>query len=827
MTAYPLKEVSEITNGNLNGNNGGVHIRFLSFDSRTVLAGPETLFFALRGNLRDGHQYVRDAYLHGVRAFVVEEIPAGSEFTEAAFIQVPDSLEALQKLATYHRNRFSYPVLGITGSNGKTIVKEWLSELMAPEHKIIRSPRSYNSQIGNPLSVWLMDEQFNLAIFEAGISMPGEMEKLENLLHPEWGVFTHLGQAHLENFRNQRHLVKEKLQLFNHSKHFVYCSDFDELQKAVTTKKTEGWSADLFRWSREDESADLFIGEDKRRKDGSQIDGIFNGSEMTIFLPFTDDAYVENGIHCWATMLAMGYKPGSFEGRFARLAPVAMRLELKKGQHGAIVIDDSYNSDTGSLLNALDFLRQQAGNSGKRSTVILSDILQSGIPEEQLYGQVAEYLALRKVDRFVGIGPKINRYQELFPVGDKAFYNSTEDFLQHLNGCNFHDEVILLKGARTFRFDLISGMLQEKVHQTVLEINMSALAHNLKIYRQKLKPETQIMAMVKAFSYGTGSTEVARVLQFHRADYLAVAIADEGVALRREGIGLPIVVMNPEEHSFDAMIGNRLEPNIYRLELLKSFEAALHRNAMRNFPIHVKLDTGMKRLGFETEEHLKELVAFVQARDTIYIRSIFSHLAVSDEPVEDSFTDKQFERFEVLGRIVADGFDYKILKHILNSAGIERFPGKQYDMVRLGIGLYGVSSFVQNELQNVATLRTTISQIRTVQAGETIGYGRKGVAKENMQIAVLPIGYADGFNRLLSNGVGKVSVKGTKVPVVGNICMDMCMVDVTGLDVEEGDRVIVFGEEIPVGEVAEELHTIPYEVLTSVGQRVKRVYFEE
>lgn len=827
MTAYSLQNVLEITDGELHGEKNAKPIRFLSFDSRTILAGPETLFFALKGNLRDGHQYVRDAYLRGVRAFIVEDIPEDSELTDACFIRVPNSLEALQKLATYHRNRFNYPVIGITGSNGKTIVKEWLSELMAPEYKIIRSPRSYNSQIGNPLSVWLMDKQFNLSIFEAGISRPGEMEKLEKLLHPEWGVFTHLGQAHLENFRNQRHLVQEKLQLFNRSKHFVFCSDFDELQKAVDAKKAEGWSAELFRWSREEESADLYIGKEERQKDGSQLKAIFNEREVEIFLPFTDDAYVEDGIHCWATMLARGYEPGSFESRFARLAPVAMRLELKKGQHGAIVIDDSYNSDTGSLLNALDFLKQQAGNSGKRSTVILSDILQSGIPDEQLYGQVAEYLALRKVERFIGIGPKISQHQELFPVGDKAFYNSTDDFLQHLNGRHFHDEVILLKGARTFRFDLISDMLQEKVHQTVLEINMSALAHNLKVYRQKLKPDTLIMAMVKAFSYGTGSTEVARVLQFHGADYLAVAIADEGVALRREGIELPIVVMNPEEHSFDAMIENRLEPNIYRLELLKDFEAALRRNAMRNFPIHVKLDTGMKRLGFEREEHLKELVAFVQSRDTIYIRSVFSHLAVSDEPVEDKFTEQQFQRFDLLSKIITDGFDYKILKHILNSAGIERFPERQYDMVRLGIGLYGVSSFIQNELQNVATLRTTISQIRTVQAGETVGYGRKGVADRTMEIAVLPIGYADGFNRLLSNGAGHVSIKGRKAPVVGNICMDMCMVDVTGIGAQEGDRVIVFGEEVPVSEVAETLHTIPYEVLTSVGQRVKRVYFAE
>ena len=827
MTLYSLQKILDITGGKLHGDNAGSNIRFLSFDSRTILAGPETLFFALRGDLRDGHQYVRDAFHRGVKTFVVEEMPELSNFPDTAFIQVPDSLVALQEVAAFHRDQFSYQVIGITGSNGKTIVKEWLSELMAPEYKIIRSPRSYNSQIGNPLSVWLMDEQYNLAIFEAGISKPGEMEKLENLLHPEWGIFTHLGQAHLENFRNQRHLVKEKLQLFNRSKHFVYCSDFDELEKAVVAKKTEGWDAELFRWSREDKNAELFITKAEREKDGTQLNALFHGTDVSISLPFTDDAYVEDGIHCWATMLAMGYAPGSFEPRFKHLTPIAMRLELKKGQHGAIVIDDSYNSDTGSLLNALDFLKQQAGNSGKRSTVILSDILQSGISDEELYRQVAEYLALRKVDRFIGIGPKISQYQGLFSIQEKAFFNSTDDFLQHLNGRNFRDEVILLKGARTFRFDLISDMLQEKVHQTVLEINMSAFAHNLKVYRQKLKPETHIMAMVKAFSYGTGSSEVARVLQFHGADYLAVAVADEGIALRREGIELPIIVMNPEEHSFDAMIENRLEPNIYRLELLKDFEAALHRNAMRNFPIHVKLDTGMKRLGFELEEHLKELVAFVQTRDTIYIRSVFSHLAVSDEPVEDAFTELQFERFEALSRIIIGAFDYKILRHILNSAGIERFPERQYDMVRLGIGLYGVSSFVQNDLQNVATLKTTISQIRTVKSGETIGYGRKGVARENMQIAVLPIGYADGFNRLLSNGVGNVSVNGKRASVIGNICMDMCMVDVTGLDAKEGDRVIVFGEDNPVSEVAKVLHTIPYEVLTSVGQRVKRVYFAE
>ena len=827
MTAYSLHEVLEITHGKLLGKITGQTIRFLSFDSRTILGGPETLFFALRGEQRDGHQYIGDAYLRGVRTFVVERVPEVPEMEDASFVQVPDSLAALQQLATCHRNRFSYPVMGITGSNGKTIVKEWLSELMAPEYTIIRSPRSYNSQIGNPLSVWLMDEEYDLAIMEAGISRPGEMEKLGKLLHPEWGVFTHLGQAHLENFKDQRHLVSEKLRLFDQSRHLVFCSDFPELKDAVEARKRSGWKADLFRWSREDPRADLFISKEDRRKDGTQLQGIFNGREVDLSLPFTDDAYIEDGIHCWATLLAMGYEPGSFESRFSRLAPVAMRLELKKGQYGSIVIDDSYNSDTESLLNALDFLKQQCANSGKRSTVILSDILQSGLPEEQLYTRVAEYLVLRKVERFIGIGPKISRYRDLFPVGDKAFYNSTEDFLQHPDGHRFRDAVILLKGARTFRFDLISGMLQEKVHQTVLEINLSALAHNLKVYRQKLKPGTRVMAMVKAFSYGTGSIEVARVLEFHGADYLAVAIADEGVTLRREGIELPIVVMNPEEHSFDAMIENRLEPNIYRLELLKDFEAALRRNAMRNFPIHVKLDTGMKRLGFEREEHLRELVAFVQSRDTIYIRSVFSHLAVSDVPDENAFTREQFQRFEALSRIVTDGFEYKILKHILNSAGIERFPESQYDMVRPGIGLYGVSSYIQEELQNVATLSTTISQIRNVQPGETIGYGRRGVARQPMQIAVLPIGYADGFNRLLSNGVGKVSIRGQEAPVVGNICMDMCMVDVTGLGAEEGDRVIVFGAEVPVHEVAETLHTIPYEVLTSVGQRVKRVYFTE
>ena len=828
MTAYDLTEISALVHGRLiqYGTTADLRIRYLSFDSRTILSGRGTLFFALKNERNDGHHYITDARNKEVSAFVVEKLPVKEDaVTPVSYIVVENTLEALQQLAAYHRRRFSYPITAITGSNGKTQVKEWLGEILGTKFRVVRSPRSYNSQIGNPLSVWLMDDSFDLALFEAGISRPGEMTKLEEILHPDHGIFTHLGNAHLENFSSVEELVKEKIKLFLNCSLIVYCQDFEPINEALAGA-TFNHHPRFFRWSAKEES-DLQLLASESIGQSTEIKALFNGQIISLTIPFTDAAHVENAVHCWAYLLATGFIPCSLGEHFLHLSTVSMRLEIKKGLNGCSVIDDSYNSDTASLINALDFFEKQNDASKLKSTLILSDILQSGKNPEILYREVSEYIRLRNISCLIGIGKEISRYHDLFSAPEKRFFPDTEAFLLQFRETDFRNELILLKGARSFRFDRISSLLQEKKHQTVMEIDLGAMVHNLNHYRQQISPSTKLMAMVKAFSYGTGSVEVARVLQFRRVDYLAVAIADEGIELRNAGIDLPIVVMNPEEHSFSTIIENRLEPNIYRFSLLRSFDEALRKSAVTNFPVHIKLDTGMKRLGFDSAAEIAEVTAFIRERNTMYVRSVFTHLAVSEDPANDGFTHKQFEFFMQLCRIITDGFDYKILLHILNSAGIERFPEMQLDMVRLGIGLYGASTNQSEQLRNVATLKSTISQIKIIGPGDTVGYGRNFRAEHLTRIAVIPIGYADGYSRRLGNGVGKVLINGNAAPVVGSVCMDMCMVDVTDIDCSEDDSVILFGEGQPVTKVAEWMGTIPYEVLTTVGQRVKRIYFEE
>jgi alanine racemase len=670
-----------------------------------------------------------------------------------------------------------------------------------------------------------MDGSFDLALFEAGISSPGEMEKLESILHPDHGIFTHLGNAHLENFSSLEELVSEKVKLFVNCRLIVYCKDFGAVDRALSAIS---YTRDprLFRWSANGE-ADLQILSKDHSGNSTLIKARYKEEVISLQIPFTDAAHIENAIHCWAYLLATGFEPGTFEERFLHLSTVSMRLEIKKGINGCAIIDDSYNSDTASLINALDFLVQQNDARHLKSTLILSDILQSGKNPEILYREVAEYLRMRNINRLIGIGQEISRYHELFSVPEIRFFSDTGEFLLHFQESDYREELILLKGARSFRFDRISSLLEEKKHQTVMEIDLSAMAYNLNHYRQQLRPETKLMAMVKAFSYGTGSVEVAKILQFRRVDYLAVAIADEGVELRNAGIDLPIVVMNPEEHSFSTMIENQLEPNIYRFPLLRSFDEALKKSAVTNFPIHIKIDTGMKRLGFDSSTEITRVISFIKERNTLYIRSVFSHLAVSEDSSNDIFTHRQFELFRELSQPITAGFDHKILLHILNSAGIERFPGMQLDMVRLGIGLYGASSAQSAQLKNVASLKSTISQIKTVLPGETVGYGRNFVAERLTRIAVIPIGYADGYSRRLGNGVGSVIINGKAAPIAGTVCMDMCMADVTGIDCQEDDTVLIFGEGLSVSQVAKWMGTIPYEVLTTVGPRVKRIYFEE
>jgi Alr-MurF fusion protein len=801
-------------------------IIYLSTDSRTIVSGQSTLFFAIISARNDGHQFIRHAYDKGVRNFIISQ-PSFSvhKFPGATFILVIDTLVALQETAILKRKNFKGKVISITGSNGKTIVKEWLNELLADEYKIVRSPKSYNSQIGVPLSVWLLDNDNDIAIIEAGISEPGEMEKLQRIIQPDIGIFTNIGEAHQSNFESVQQKVEEKLQLFKGTDVIIYHKDYQVITDAIETLSEQKPLCSI-TWSMMDESADLFVYFVQKVPEGCGIIAQSGEKQYAISIPFSDDASVENACTCLVALIAIGKDQDHVLNRFSTLQPVAMRLELKQGKNECIVINDSYNSDINSLTIALDTLDQQASEDFLAKTLILSDIYFSPKSDEVLYAEVAELIRLRLMDRFIGIGPNISKQAHLF-AENATFYESTLEFLNELPLLEFKQEAILLKGSRDFQFDLIATVLQFKAHETVLEIDLSALINNFNYFKGKLFPDVKIMVMVKAFSYGSGTAEIARVLEFHQADYLAVAIADEGVALRKAGIKMPIVVMNPEEHSFDLMFEHQLEPVIYSLRLLEQFMPAAHRNAVSYFPIHIKLDTGMKRLGFESAEDLNVLLTKINKGNELFISSVFSHLASADDPEQDEFTLQQIARFEELSKIVQDSCTQPVMRHILNSAGIERFPMYQFDMVRLGIGLYGVGFGENKQLQNVSTLKTTISQIRTVNKGETIGYSRKGMATSEMKIATLPIGYADGYNRKLSNGVGLVWVNGRLAPVIGNICMDMCMIDITGIDAREGDRVILFGKEYPPQEIADKLETIPYEVFTSVSQRVKRVYFQE
>lgn len=825
---YSLANINTIIRGTLHGNlSENNSVRNLLIDSRKISNAETSLFFAIKGERNDGHLFIPDLYEKGLRAFVVSALPGNiSSMPHASFILVEDTLKALQELAAHHRRAFQIPVIGITGSNGKTIVKEWLFQLMREDKNIVRSPKSFNSQVGVPLSVWQISEENNLAIFEAGISKPGEMKLLNTIVHPTIGLITNIGQAHDENFENQKQKLTEKLKLFREAETIIYCKDYLLIQEEITTNKHFA-DLKLFSWSRK-AKADLLVGRITKAATDTEIQAVFNNDFIKINIPFTDEASIENAIHCWALMLSMGYDNGVITERMKLLSPVAMRLELKEGINNCSIINDSYNSDLGSLGIALDFLNQQKQHPKK--TLILSDILQSGKDAENLYAEVAELIHKKGISRLIGIGEAISKQAKLFNI-EKSFYNSTTEFLQQFNNSLFRDETILLKGARAFGFEAISKAIQQKAHETVLEINLNAIVHNLNYFRSRIKADTKIMAMVKAFSYGSGSFEIANILQFHRVDYLAVAYADEGIELRKAGITMPIMVMNPEEQSYDAMIQYNLEPEIYSFRVLSLFEETLKRSDKKlaqPIAIHIKLDTGMHRLGFE-EEDMNELIVKIKNNKNLEIRSIFSHLAASDEPEHDDFTWQQIKRLTAMSDQIAQHFPNPILKHILNSAGITRFPDAQFNMVRLGIGLYGIGANAaeQTQLQNVSTLKTSISQIKSIPLGETIGYSRKGVPTRDIQIATVPIGYADGLSRKLSNGKGKMIVKGKPAPIVGNVCMDMCMIDITDIKANENDEVIVFGESYPIIEVAKDVGTIPYEILTNVSRRVKRIYYQE
>lgn len=792
-------------------------VRKLLTDSRTVVDPEGSLFFAVRAQ-RNGHDFIAHAYQNGIRNFVVSENRNYDSYSDANFLWVDDTLKTLQELATFHRNQHHLEVIGITGSNGKTIVKEWLFQLVNADYRIIRSPKSFNSQIGVPLSVWQITDDDNLGVFEAGISKPDEMEALAKIINPTIGILTNIGEAHAEGFASKREKLTEKLKLFTNVEILIYSPDYTE---GITLAELPGRKK--ISWSIKG-LADLQITSITSKQEKSLIEAVYQQKTIKCEVPFNDKALIENCIICWATLLALGHTPEAAALGLAKLTRVSMRLALINGIENCSIIDDSYSADSSSLAIALDFLNLQ--NQHPKKTLILSDLYETGKKDEELYAEIAALLQQKKVDRLIGIGARLSSMANLFLM-ETSFYQTTQEFMVHFPSIHFANETILIKGARRFEFEHITKILTLKVHDTILEINLNALAENLQFYRNKLNPEVKIMAMVKAFSYGSGSFEIANLLQYQKINYLAVAYADEGIALRKAGISLPIMVMSPEPSAFEAIIKYKLEPEIYSTSVLKSFINFLPEHET-DLKIHIKLDTGMHRLGLERED-LPELFELLHKTNKLKVETIFTHLVATEQAMHDEFTNAQITEFSSLYDGIAKYLNYFPLRHVLNTSGVTRWPQAQFDMVRLGIGLYGFDgALIHNKgLQTVAVLKTTVTQVKNLKPGETVGYGRLGVSANGGKIATVKIGYADGYNRKFGNGVGKMVINGKLVPTIGAICMDMCMLDVTGLAVKTGDEVIVFDHQNSIVNLAQQMGTIPYEILTNVSQRVKRVYFYE
>ena len=844
---YTIEKITTLIGARRIGDTEAV-VSWLLTDSRSLCFPEETLFFALRSGRNDGHNYIPELYRRGVRNFVVErgyfKLPDGiaansaeGALAGANILEVVSPLEALQRLAERHRDEFDVPIVGITGSNGKTMVKEWLYQLLSPYKIVTRSPKSYNSQIGVPLSVWLLGEQTEVGLFEAGISQPGEMQALRDIIQPSIGVLTSLGTAHQENFRSMDEKCQEKLSLFHDAKVVAYNSDDNVVSRCM---RKSGYHGEKLSWSKEDPQAAMFIKKIERRNTVSTLYYIYKGKEGTYHLPFIDDASVECSIAAAVVALYLGVTPEELDVRMSQLEPVAMRLEVKEGQHGCTLINDSYNSDINSLDIALDFMSRRPDQEGKSRTLILSDIYQSGVTPHELYHRVMELAVKRGVTKFIGIGKEIKRILADEGGGQIAgdqtaklpgtvafFFEDVEEFLRSEVFKGLRNEIVLIKGARDFGFDQITEMLEQKVHETILEVNLNAVVENLNHFRSYMKPDTKIICMVKADAYGAGAVEVSKTLQDHRVDYLAVAVADEGVTLRKNGITSNIMIMNPEMTAFKTMFDYDLEPEVYSFRIMDALIKAAEKEGITNYPVHIKLDTGMHRLGFDPVQDIDEVINRLKHQNAIIPRSVFSHFVGSDSDDFDTFSAHQFELFDTASKKLQSAFEHKILRHICNSAGIEHFPERQLDACRLGIGLYGVDSRDNHIINTVSTLKTTILQLRHVPKDETVGYSRKGVLTRDSVIAAIPIGYADGLNRHLGRGKGYCLVNGQKAPYVGNICMDVALIDVTDIPCKEGDTVEIFGEHLPVTVLSDILDTIPYEVLTGVSNRVKKVYYQD
>lgn len=800
-------------------------VKVLLTDSRSLTYPQESLFFALRTRNNDGHRYLHELYDKGVRNFVVDHVPDSMKHLEDVnMLVVSDVTGALQTVARTHRGRFDVPVIGITGSRGKTTVKEWLYQLLQDDYNIVRSPRSYNSQIGVPLSIWEMNEMTELAVFEAGISLPDEMSSLQSMIRPNLGIITNIGDEHHDGFRSKREKCEEKVLLFRDCDCIIYNGDdaliSDVIASACLTVKE-------IAWSMHDSDRPLFISRIVKHHDSAEIHYSYLMQDGVVTIPFTTDADVENAIHCLAVMLYLNRPADLLMARMLVLAPVGTRLNVIEGVNNCLLIYDSYTSDFHSLMPALDFMDRRA-TASRTSTVILSDVMHETMEPATLYRNIAQLFRQKKIDRVIGIGEEISRYSRYFDA-DSSFYPTTADFLAQVSTSDFDNELILIKGAARFRFELLSDVLEAKQHETVLEVNLDSVVHNYNNFRARVRPETGIVCMVKASGYGAGSYELAKTLQSQGAAYLAVAVLDEGVDLRKAGITMPIMVLNPKVVNYKTLFAYNLEPEIYSFDILDEIIREAGKYGITDYPVHIKLDTGMHRLGF-LEKDMPQLVSVLSGQNAIKPRSVFSHLAAADCPDMDDYTHEQFAYFDRCCERLQEGFDHHILRHILNSTGITRFPEYQCDMVRLGICLYGIPTMPdrsQGDLRPVSSLHTVIISIKEWEAGTTIGYSRRGVLNRRSRIATIPVGYADGIDRHLGNGNASVFISGKRCPTVGNICMDVCMIDVTDADCEVGDAVEIFGDNISVAELADKLDTIPYEILTSVSSRVKRVYYRE
>lgn len=789
-------------------------IEHITIDSRSPQNNQNTLFFAIKGHNFDGHFFIQDLISKGVQNFVVSNIPNGLQ-DKANFYEVENTLEAFQKLAAFYRSLFHFPILAITGSNGKTIVKEWLNYLLSPEYQIIRSPKSYNSQIGVPLSIFGINEEHSFGIFEAGISTINEMEHLQEIIKPTLGILTNIGTAHDEGFEDKNQKLTEKLKLFKEVSVLIHQKN-DWIENYTQNIPT-------FTWSFTNNQADVSICIRKKEKN-TIISVDYQNVTNEIEIPFLDDASIENAIHSIVLMIYLKYDFELIKERCLLLFPLEMRLKLKKGVYNTTLIDDSYSSDYQSFKIALDFLKNQ--NIHQKSTIIVSDIVQSGLDQETLYLAISQLIAQNHLDRIITIGTEIFKHQDKFK--NVFSFQTMNDFLVSFSTFKFENETILIKGARHFQFEKIVKLLQEKTHETVLEINTNALIHNLNYYKNKLNTSTKIMVMIKAFGYGNGGIELAKILEYQKVDYLGVAFADEGIILKNNGIKTPIMVLNPEATSYESIIANGLEPEIYSFKGLRNFITICQEKNIFNYSIHLKIDTGMHRLGFEVFQ-IPELISVLKNQNQVKIISILSHLATSDDLQFFDFTNKQINSFIKIAQDIENQLEISTIKHILNSSGISNFTTAQMDMVRLGIGLYGISNDAneQKYLENVSTLKSVISQIKTIPPQDSVGYGRRFIAQKITKSATIPIGYADGISRALGNGVGYVMINQQKAVILGSVCMDMIMVDVTNINCEEGDEVIIFGVQPTLTEIAQKTNTIAYEVIAGISQRVKRVFYRE